>query len=157
MTARKPRKRAYIPPPTEVDNRKERASGAGSRRVGAVKGAGRTSTGAGGRAMYTLPNGRKIPVPPEPSVMRTLKQLPIYFALVVAFYYFMGPKGTTSDARLIGGVSQGAILIVVITPMMLWLDKRRYRQYLRAIGRGEMAKDKAAAKQKTDGDEGVPT
>lgn len=124
MAAKKPRKRAYTPPPVEVENRKSRSGRAGRR-----------SKSPDGPEYYTLPNGRQVRVPPEPSLKRVLAQLPLYIIIMVGITYVFPPKGvTTTDERLLSGLIQGGLVAIMITPMLLWMDRRRYAMYLRMSG-----------------------
>lgn len=136
MAKIKQRKRAYIPPPNEASAKQ--TSTTTTRKVS-------TKSGSGGRAYYTAPNGRKMPVPAKPGLKRSLTQIPLYFIAMAVVVYLTTPKGTTTD-RLLYAATQALILSVVFLPMLYWLDRMRYRRYETIVGASSKPREKAAAK-----------
>lgn len=122
MAAKKARKRAYIPPSSEVVNRKERATtGPRTQRTQATR-------GAGARGQYVYPT---------PSLKRTLKRLPVYFVLIFALQYFFAgqdPKFDTTNEKLVFAAGSAAFVTILFAPFMHVMDKFAYNRYLRRTG-----------------------
>ncbi len=136
MAAKKARKRAYIPPSSEVVNRKERTPAQRVQRSQATRG------GNAARGQYVYPT---------PSLKRTLKRLPIYFVLIFALQYFFAgqdPKFDSTNEKLVFAASSAAFVTVLFAPFMHVMDKFAYNRYQRRTGAGQA---KPAAKPtKTD-------
>lgn len=114
MSAKKIRKRAYIPPSNEVQNRKERVVSKTERRPSN--------------------NSRANFVPPTPSIKRTAKRLPIYFVMVLALQFYLlnraEPSRSNLDLLLFAG-AQSAIVTLVLAPFMHLMDKTAYNRWLK--------------------------
>jgi hypothetical protein len=122
MAAKKARKRAYIPPSSEVVTRKERTAPAP--RVQRAQ----ASRGTQARGQYVYPT---------PSLKRTLKRLPVYFVLIFALqYWFAGQdaRGFDTQERLVFAAGSAAFVTVLFAPFMHVMDKFAYNRYLRRTG-----------------------
>ena len=131
MAAKKARKRAYIPPSSEVVNRRETTSRA------------KPSGGAGGRASGRT-NARGEYVYPTPSLQRTAKRLPVYFVLIFALQYYLlgtGSKPVDGSDRLVFALGQAALVTVFFAPFMHVMDRVAYNRYLKRSGQAPAAKD----------------
>jgi len=149
MSAKKSRKRAYIPPNSEVVNRRERTtttstrSPARSSRGGG--GGGRGNARAEARANYEYPT---------PSLQRTAKRLPIYFVLIFALQFYL--LGTGKDAlqggdRLQYAAIQSGVVTLVFAPFMHMMDRLAYSRYLKRSGRTAPVKPaKSSTSSKSD-------
>ena len=118
MAAKKARKRAYIPPSSEVVNRKERSASSRVHRTTAARGGAQ-------RGQYVYP---------QPSLKRTLKRLPVYFVLIFALQYFFAgqdPKFDTTNERLVFAAGSAAFVTVLFAPFMHVMDRFAYNRYLR--------------------------
>jgi hypothetical protein len=121
MAAKKARKRAYIPPSSEVVNRRERTSTPRSQRTTAAK-------SQRGGAAYAYP---------QPSLRRTLRRLPIYFLLIFALQYFivgMEQEALSTSERLRFAASTAAFVTVLFAPFMHVMDRFAYNRYLKRTG-----------------------
>ncbi len=127
MAKRKTRKRPYIQPPSEVQNRKSVAA----KRTVRVEARDR------GDRFYTLPNGRRMPIPPQPGVRRLMRQLPFYFIamLLVGYFTIKFPGDTTAQAKLAIAAVQAAPITLLMLPMLYFLDRGRWNRYQRVINR----------------------
>ena len=131
MAAKKARKRAYIPPSSEVVNRKERSASSRVHRTTAARGGAQ-------RGQYVYP---------QPSLKRTLKRLPVYFVLIFALQYFFAgqdPKFDTTNERLVFAAGSAAFVTVLFAPFMHVMDRFAYNRYLR---RTQGQQQDAAAKR----------
>lgn len=131
MAAKKARKRAYIPPSSEVVKRKERTTS--SPRVQ------RTQATRGGAA-----SARGQYVYPQPSLKRTLKRLPVYFVLIFALqYWFAGQdaRGFDTQERLVFAAGSAAFVTVLFAPFMHVMDKFAYNRYQRRTGQQQPPAD----------------
>ena len=125
MAAKKIRKRAYIPPSSEVVNRRERTETTRTHRSSAPRGA----RGAG---------SRQAGVYPTPSWRRTLKRLPLYFVLIFALqYFFSGQDARNLDTqeRIIFALGSAAFVTVLFAPFMHVMDRFAYNRYLKRSGK----------------------
>jgi hypothetical protein len=119
MAAKKARKRAYIPPSSEVVNKRERSETTRTVRSTAQRG------GAKGSYEY-----------PTPSLTRTLKRLPVYFLMLFALQYFLlNNEGKVDGFDLVVAAAATAGLVtVVFAPFMHMMDRMAYNRYLRKTG-----------------------
>jgi hypothetical protein len=123
MAAKKARKRAYIPPSSEVVNKRERAETTRTVRSSAQR------SGGGGRGSYEYPT---------PSLGRTLKRLPIYFLMLFALQYFLlNNEGKVDGIDLViaAGATAGLVTLV-FAPFMHMMDRMAYNRYQRKMGAG---------------------
>lgn len=126
MAAKKARKRAYIPPSSEVVNRRERTQTTRTQRVPSAQRPG----GGGGRGQYE---------PPTPSLNRTLRRLPIYFAMIFALQYWLlsrdakGPEGTD---LLLAAAATAAFVTLVFAPFMHMMDRLAWNRFQKRAGTG---------------------
>ena len=127
MARKKPRKRPYVQPPHEVENRKERPAGETRRPTRRQQPELRDS------------KGRRVrPVEP-PSWKRSIRRAPLVFVLFFGLQYFLsGSLGATSDLstedRLIRAAFQGIFMTVLFVPLSYYMDRFMYRFYLRKTG-----------------------
>ncbi len=126
MSAKKTRKRAYIPPSNEVVNRREPSSSARPQQR-----ASRTTAaprGASARQQYEYP---------QPSLRRTLRRLPIYFVLIFVLQYFFAGKGSdiSTSQRLVVAAGSSAFVTIIFAPFMHVMDKFAYNRYLKRAGK----------------------
>lgn len=126
MATKKPRKREYIPPVHEVLNKKESTPRAA--RGGAATSRGRSGGGA-----------RQHRVPPEPSLRRTLRRLPVYFAILLALQYFLvdeeAAKKLSTWQRLNLSAMYAAVVTLAFAPFMYWMEKWSYRMQMKRLQR----------------------
>jgi hypothetical protein len=126
MAEKKTRKRAYIPPSSEVVNRKAHTtSSARSRPAGRSGGAGANNPRS---ANYVYPT---------PSLKRTLKRLPIYFLLIFALQVWLlgnDKKDISTSDRVLFAAAQAANVTIVFAPFMHWMDKLSYNRWLKRTG-----------------------
>lgn len=121
MAKRKVRKSPYIPPQSEVVNRKQRRP---------TDSKARSTGGAGGNRGYKP--GRE---PQPPSWMRTFKQVPIYYVLIVGVNYLLTPgkdahgHALKGVARLELAASSSLLVVLAFVPLMYFLDRSRWRRY----------------------------
>jgi hypothetical protein len=130
MAAKKARKRAYIPPSSEVVNRRERTQSQRTQRSTAPK-------AQRGGAAYAYP---------QPSLRRTLRRLPVYFLLIFALQYFivgMEQESLSTRERLQFAASTAAFVTVLFAPFMHVMDRFAYNRYLKRTGQQP---EKSAAK-----------
>ena len=123
MAAKKARKRAYIPPSSEVVNKRER--------VAPTPRAQRSQAQRNQRA------GSSAYVYPTPSFKRTAKRLPIYFVLIFALqYWFAGQdaRGFDTQERITFALGSAAFVTVLFAPFMHVMDKFAYNRYLKRTG-----------------------
>jgi hypothetical protein len=119
MAAKKARKRAYIPPSSEIVNRRERTAETRTTRATAQR-----STG-GARGVHPYPT---------PSLNRTLRRLPIYFVMIFALQYWLlsreakGPEGTE---LLLASAASAGLVTVIFAPFMHMMDRLAYNRHLR--------------------------
>lgn len=131
MAEKKARKRAYIPPSSEVVNRKERTTVQSTRPArGAARGVTpRAGTGNPRSANYVYP---------EPSLKRTARRLPIYFVMIFLLQYFTtDSKGMSDVQRILVPLGVSAGITIVFAPIMHWMDKASYKRWLKRTGRAE--------------------
>ncbi len=123
MSTRKPRKRPYTPPPSEHAARKS----ADERRTVRVQRADK------GDRFYMTPNGRRMPIPPQPTFRRLFRQLPFYFIVMLLVAYFTIPfeGDVTAQARVTVAAVQAAPIALLMLPMLYYLDRARWNRYLR--------------------------
>lgn len=120
---KKPRKREYLPPTHEVVNKKETAPR--MRRS-------RPSSGGRGGGQWRLP--------PEPSLRRTLRRLPIYFLILFALQFFLmgdqAEKDNLSPAQraFYASVTAGMVTLA-FAPFMYWMERWSYRMQKRRYER----------------------
>lgn len=122
MAAKKTRKRAYIPPSSEVVNRRERTETtrphqphAGRSRAG----------GAAARQPYTYPT---------PSIGRTLRRLPIYFLLILGLQYWLNPQRLEGADRWIASAAAAGMVTLIFAPFMHMMDRLAYNRYQKRQG-----------------------
>lgn len=123
MAAKKARKRAYIPPTSEVVNRRERTETTRTHRSTATA---RPQRGA--RTPYEYP---------VPSWRRTLKRLPVYFILIFFMqWYLLGREGKVSgDDRIVAALGFAALITVCFAPFMHMMDRMAYNRHLKRTGK----------------------
>ena len=120
MAAKKARKRAYIPPSSEVVNKRERTETTRTQRV--------PSAQRGAARVYEYP---------VPSLKRTLRRLPIYFAMIFALQYWLlgqdkkGPEGTD---LLVAAAATAGLVTVMFAPFMHMMDRLAYNRHQRRLG-----------------------
>lgn len=116
MAAKKTRKRAYIPPSSEVVNRRERTETTRTERASTQ----RSQAGP-----------RQHPGYPVPSLKRTLRRLPIYFLMILALQYYLNPqKLEGADRWIAAGVAAG-IVTLIFAPFMHMMDRLAYNRWLK--------------------------
>jgi hypothetical protein len=127
MADKKTRKRAYIPPTSEVVNRKERTTVTSSRPA---------------RGAASAPRGANNPrsanyVYPTPSFKRTAKRLPIYFLLIFALQYWQygSHDDVNATSRTLMALGTAAAITLVFAPFMHWMDKLSYNRWLKRSGK----------------------
>jgi len=123
MATKKTRKRPYTPPPSETVSKKQ----TGERRTVRVERSSRSDR------FYTLPNGRRMPIPPHPTFRRLMRQLPFYFVAMLLVGYFTIPfEGdvTTQQKWSIAAI-QAAPITMLMLPVLYFLDRARWNRYLR--------------------------
>jgi hypothetical protein len=130
MATKKPRKREYNPPSHEVVNKKE--TGPRVQRSAPPKGrAG--GAGAGARA-------GQVRLPPEPSIKRTMKRLPVYFVILLALQYFLIDEEAAKDYSQLERVAISALYALLVTvafaPFMYWMERWSYRMQMKRINPG---------------------
>ena len=122
MPKRKPRKRDYIPPEHEIVNKKEKVPT--KQRPSANK---RGSRDAQGRY-----------VPPAPSIMRTVRRLPVYFLALTALQYFLPPQsavqGLSQNEQIARAVMMGALFTLMFAPFIHWMERFSYNRYMKRNG-----------------------
>ena len=124
MAAKKTRKRAYIPPSSEVVNRRERTESTRTHRSTATR---QQRGGSAGKAY----------VYPVPSWKRTAKRLPIYFVLIFALQYYLlgsGEKPLAGSERLTFAAMQAGLVTLCFAPFMHMMDRFAYNRYLKRSG-----------------------
>ena len=130
MAEKKIRKRAYIPPSSEVVNRKERTTSSSSRpSAGSARQSARSGANNPRSANYVYPT---------PSFKRTAKRLPVYFLLIFALQYwqYSGAHDDWSGARIAGtALATAGLIRIVFAPFMHWMDKLSYNRWLKRSGR----------------------
>src|SRR5688500_18811436 len=102
MAAKKTRKRAYIPPSSEVVNRRERTETTRTERVSTQRAQG----------------PRQHPGYPVPSLGRTLRRLPIYFVMILALQYFLNPQKLEGADRWIASAIAAGVVTLIFAPFM---------------------------------------
>lgn len=122
MAAKKARKRAYIPPSSEVVNKRERTETTRTHRATASRPA---SGGAGARGVYEYP---------KPSLGRTLRRLPVYFLLILALQYYLNPQKLDGGDRWIASAMAAGIVTLIFAPFMHVMDRFAYNRYQRRHG-----------------------
>lgn len=125
--ATKKRKRRYIPPANEVKHLDEGGDGGRSRdtHVRTIQASKPASGGARGAGTNTLE---------EPSIRRTIKRLPIYFALIFALqFYLVGVDKPDYDTvqRAIAAGTQAGIVTLAFSPFMHIMDRWTYNRLQR--------------------------
>lgn len=123
MAAKKARKRAYIPPSSEVVNKRERTETSRTHRTTAAQ---RTAA----RAAYEYP---------VPSLKRTLRRLPIYFLMIFALQYWLlgsDKKGPEGSDLLIAAAATAGLVTIMFAPFMHMMDRLAYNRYQRRMGAG---------------------
>jgi hypothetical protein len=125
MSAKKSRKRAYIPPSHEVVNRRERTESTRTLRTSAPR-ANRTPGTA----------AREIP---PPSWSRTLKRLPIYALLIFGMqFYLLGQEHKLdTQHRLIAAAGFAAVITLCFAPFMHMMDRMAYNRQQKRTGNAE--------------------
>lgn len=128
MASKKTRKRAYTPPPAEVVNRKQR-----SQRLNGSKAQSSARKERLESRTVTLPNGRRMPIPPVPSWRRSFRQLPIYFLLLLVVSYLTAkfPPGTSLMQKGALSVWAAAPVTVFMLPMLHLMDRMRWNRYVK--------------------------
>lgn len=124
MTTKKSRKRAYIPPSSEVVNRRERTEATSRPAARPARGSNQR-----GSANYQYP---------LPSLKRTAKRLPIYFLLIfgLQFYLLQDAKGDSSTGEIaLFAAGQAGIVTLVFAPFMHLMDKLAYNRWLKRSGK----------------------
>jgi hypothetical protein len=127
MATKKTRKRPYTPPPSEVESKKQSEE----RRTVRVERPSRADR------FYTLPNGRRMPIPPKPTFRRLMRQLPFYFLAMLLVGYFTIPfEGdvSTSQKWSIAAI-QALPITMLMLPVLYLLDRARWNRYLRLTTR----------------------
>jgi len=124
MAAKKARKRAYIPPTSEVVNRRERTETTRPHRASA-----NARPQRGPRAPHAYP---------VPSWRRTLKRLPVYFALIFFMqYYLLGREGKIDgNDRILAALGFAGLITVCFAPFMHMMDRFAYNRHLKRSGNG---------------------
>jgi hypothetical protein len=122
MSAKKSRKRAYIPPSHEVVNRRERTETTRTHRTSAPRGS--RTPGPAGREI--LP----------PSWARTLRRLPIYAVLIFAMqFYLLGQEHKLDTAhRLIAAAGFAVVITICFAPFMHMMDRMAYNRQQKRLG-----------------------
>lgn len=128
MAKRKPRKRAYIPPASEVTSRRERTS---------TTRPARSQPGArGGTPRRGMPGWEH----PVPTWGRTLRRLPMYLALMIALQMLIpteSNRGLSLTERVIPAALVAIVVTVAFAPLMHAMDRWSYNRWLRTqAGRG---------------------
>jgi hypothetical protein len=120
MAAKKARKRAYIPPASEVVNKRERSETTRTQRTSAPR-------AQGGRPAYEYPT---------PSLRRTLKRLPVYFLMIFALQYFLlSREGKVEGTDLfVAAAATAGLVTVIFAPFMHMMDRMAYGRYQRKLG-----------------------
>lgn len=126
MAAKKARKRAYIPPSSEVVNKRERSETTRTHRSSAPRSQGR---GARGPVAY-----------PSPSLGRTMKRLPIYFVMILALQYYLNPQKLDGSERLLASAAAAGIVTLIFAPFMHMMDRLAYNRYLKRSGQAAAPK-----------------
>ncbi|MCW2928418.1 MAG: hypothetical protein JWM86_2386 [Thermoleophilia bacterium] len=129
MAAKKARKREYIPPSSEVVNRRERTHQT-------VRTQRPAASARGGSARQVAPY-------PEPSLKRTLKRLPIYFVMIFALQYYLlgsGSKTLEGSERLLFAAGQAGLVTLIFAPFMHVMDRFAYNRYLKRTGKAPAPK-----------------
>lgn len=118
MSARKPRKRPYVPPPNEIKDEANRKV----RHVKAKPSGGRSGNSKGGS--YS---------PPKPTIKRTLVRLPIYFVLVAALQYVFMPdsKGVSDADKLTASLVMAVFVTIAFAPSIYLMERWNYTRWLR--------------------------
>ncbi len=133
MARRKSRKRPYIQPPHEVENRRPRDE----RPDRPHRGSGQP--------------GRRDPRAVEPpSWRRVLKRTPIAFILFVGLVYIFPPSAAEIESnrdRLGIAAFQATVMSLIFIPMSYVMDRLIYRSYVR-----RQQRTAAAASAPADGD-----
>jgi hypothetical protein len=126
MAAKKARKRAYIPPSSEVVNKRERSETTRTHRTSAPR-------AQGGRPAYEYPT---------PSLGRTLKRLPVYFLMIFALQYFLLSREGKSEGMelLIAAAATAGLVTLIFAPIMHMMDRMAYNRYQRKLGGGNGGK-----------------
>lgn len=130
MAAKKTRKRAYIPPSSEVVNKRERTETTRTHRSSAP----RPQPRGGARGAYAYP---------VPSMSRTLKRLPIYFLMILALQYYLNPQRLDGADRWIASGIAAGVVTLIFAPFMHMMDRIAYNRYQKKHGGGEAAKPKS--------------
>jgi hypothetical protein len=121
MAAKKARKRAYIPPSSEVVNRRERTESTRTQRGSDMQ----RSTGRSARGAYEYP---------KPSLNRTLRRLPVYFLMIFALQYFLlgsDPKAPEGAEKLLLAGGTAAAVTLLFAPFMHMMDRMAYNRHQR--------------------------
>jgi hypothetical protein len=123
MAAKKARKRAYIPPSSEVVNKRERSETTRTHRTSAPR-------AQGGRPAYEYPT---------PSLGRTLKRLPIYALLIFGMqFYLLGQEHKLdTQHRLIAAAGFAAVITLCFAPFMHMMDRMAYNRQQKRTGNAE--------------------
>lgn len=123
MATRKTRKRAYIPPSSEVVNRRERTETTRTERA----------------RQRTQPGPRQNAGYPVPSFGRTLRRLPIYFVMILALQYYLNPQKLEGGDRWMAAALAAGIVTLIFAPFMHMMDRLAYNRWLK---RQQAASDK---------------
>lgn len=113
MAAKKTRKRAYIPPSSEVVNRRERTETTRTERVSTQRAQG----------------PQRHPGYPVPSLGRTLRRLPIYFVMILALQYFLNPQKLEGADRWIASGIAAGVVTLIFAPFMHMMDRLAYNRW----------------------------
>ncbi|MCW2923753.1 MAG: hypothetical protein JWM98_1157 [Thermoleophilia bacterium] len=146
MAAKKARKRAYIPPSSEVVNRRERTETTRTQRGSTARPPRGAARGGRGGADFVYP---------EPSWGRTLKRLPIYFVMIFALQYLLGgeaAKDMDTQKRLIYALGSAAFVTVLFAPFMHMMDRFAYNRSLKRTGQAPAPRPSRAKRRPDDED-----